>query len=216
MSWSRAHRWLAVVLVVPLAVWSVTGLLFHWKPGWGRAYDLLAVEQSGPLDVHALAPITAAGAGGRAVERVELVATVLGPLYRVRTADGTHLLDARTGRLRSPLSADDARALVADAIARSPHAAAYGAIGTVTVDGARARVTLAHDIVVDVDRHAARLRQHGADTERIDWLYRLHYLQWTGSRAVDRVLSVVGLALIWAVVVAGLVLFVRGRSRRAA
>ena len=55
--------------------------------------------------------------------------------------------------------------------------------------------------------------QHGADTARIEWLYRIHYLQWTGNRTVDRVLAVLGLALIWAALIPGLVLFVR-RVRR--
>ena len=48
MSWSRVHRWLAVVLVVPLVIWSITGVLFHLKPGWSRAYDMLSAER--PLD----------------------------------------------------------------------------------------------------------------------------------------------------------------------
>ena len=33
----------------------------------------------------------------------------------------------------------------------------------------------------------------GPDTDRIDALYRVHYLQWTGHETVDRVLAVLGL-----------------------
>ena len=54
MTWARIHRWLALGLLVPLAVWSVTGLLFHWKPGWDRAYDQLTADRGATLEPRAL------------------------------------------------------------------------------------------------------------------------------------------------------------------
>lgn len=232
LRWNRLHRWLAIVLVLPLVVWSVTGLLFHLKPGWARAYDMLSDER--PLDapVHAGAPPAAAtdaptagspdapaavsldalatAAGGQ-IQRVELFGSALGPLYRVTIADSPVLLDAGLHR-RSPLSLDDARALAADAVAHSAHRDAYGAIGTARIEGANVRVAFA-GADVDVDRASGSIAQRGRDTDRIDWLYRLHYLSWTGNRTLDRGLAVAGLALIWLVMIPGLVLFVRGRRR---
>src|ERR1041385_3604320 len=107
MSWSRVHRYLALVLVVPLIVWSVTGLLFHLKPGWSRAYDMLDAER--PLKSSQVVPLSAfAAMFPEGVQRLELFGTALGPLYRVTTEKGTALIDAATGERRSPLSEADA------------------------------------------------------------------------------------------------------------
>lgn len=207
----RIHRWLAIVLCVPLVVWTVTGLLFHLKPGWSRAYDMLSAERplAGPLP--AASPDALAQAAGAPVEHLELFGSALGPLYRLTTHDHTLLLDASL-RVRSPLSAEDARTLATDAVAHSSHAAAYGAAGAVTVTPDSVRIAFAH-ADVDVDRATAAISQRGGDTDRIDWLYRLHYLSWTGNRTLDRLLAVLGLALVWLVMIPGLVLFV-ARYRR--
>jgi uncharacterized iron-regulated membrane protein len=208
MSWSRVHRWLAVVLVVPLVIWSITGLLFHLKPGWSRAYDMLSIDR--PLDtLPASTPEALAAAAGGPAQRLELFGTALGPLYRVTTATGTVLLDAQLHR-RSPLSDADARALAADAVAHSAHRDAYGAIGATRVDPGTVHVAFAH-ATVDLDRATGTVSQRGRDTDRIDWLYRLHYLSWTGNRTLDKLLAIVGLALIWLVMIPGIVLFVRRR-----
>jgi uncharacterized iron-regulated membrane protein len=208
MPWSRVHRWLAVVLVVPLVIWSVTGLLFHLKPGWSRAYDMLSAEH--PLDAMPAVSLDAvASAAGGPAQHLELFGSALGPLYRITTPTGTVLLDAQLHR-RSPLSAADARTLAADAVAHSTHRDAYGPIGATRADPDTVHVAFAH-ATVDVDRATGTISQRGRDTDRIDWLYRLHYLSWTGNRTLDKLLAITGVALIWLVMVPGLVLFVRRR-----
>lgn len=205
MSWSRVHRYLALALVVPLIVWSVTGLLFHLKPGWTRAYDMLDAER--PLDATQVTPIanvTAQFPDG--VTHLELFGTVIGPLYRVSTANGDALVNAATGAKISPLSESDARALASDAIAHSRLKDGYGEITHADVRDDVVRFTTAKGPIVEVGRTDARISQHGSDTARIDWLYRIHYLQWTGHKTLDRVLAVAGLALIWLVMIPGLVL----------
>ena len=42
------------------------------------------------------------------------------------------------------------------------------------------------------------LQQKGRDTDRIDLLYRIHYLQWTGFKNVDKVIGFTGLVLLLA------------------
>src|SRR5262245_44691398 len=179
MFWPRLHRWLALGLVFLLAVWTITGLLFHLKPGWGRAYDMLAVER--PLTTTAVASIdTVAATFPNHVERVELFGSALGPLYRVTTAGGTELVDAVGARRRSPLTADDARELAADAVAHSRFRDEYGPIAGAAIDGKVVHVAFAR-ATVDVDRGSGKVSQRGKDTDRIDWLYRIHYLQWSGD-----------------------------------
>lgn len=214
MTWAAVHRTLAIALVVLLVVWSITGVLFHLKPGWDRAYDQLAVERPGPLKLAAIVPASALAAAldGAAIERVTLFDSQLGPLYRVSTAAGTELVDATTGKKRSPLTVPEAEALIADAVARSPHRAAYGDPARTHADERTVKIDF-EDATVTVGRSDARISQRGATSDRIDWLYRIHYLQWTGNKTIDRAFAVLGLALIWAVMIPGLVLFVR-RFRR--
>lgn len=214
MSWAAVHRTLAIALVALLVVWSVTGLLFHLKPGWDRAYDQLAVERPGPLKLAAIVPATSieAALAGASIERVALFDTQLGPLYRVATATGTELVDATTGKKRSPLTVPECEALIADAVSRSPHRAAYGGPVATHTDERTVKVDF-KDATVVLGRSDARISQHAESTGRIDWLYRIHYLQWTGNKTIDRAFAVLGLALIWAVMIPGIMLFVR-RFRR--
>jgi uncharacterized iron-regulated membrane protein len=213
MSWARVHRYLAIVLAVFLVVWSVTGLLFHLKPGWDRAYDMLSAERRGTaLPLATLTPTSALQAtGGAVVDKVELFDTALGPLYRARTAAGTELFDARTGARISPLGEQAAVTLATDALSRSSVKGDYGTLGARTVDERSITIQLSKGPVIEVGRTDARVSQHGPDTARIDWLYRIHYLQWTGNATIDRAFAVFGLLLIWAVMSPGLVLFVRRR-----
>lgn len=207
MTWRGIHRWLAILLVVPLVVWSITGLLFHLKPGWARAYDMLDAERPEPaLHAAQLAPLETIG--GDPIQHLDVFDTALGPLARVTTAKATALYDVATGKPRSPLSQDDAKLLALDAISRSPHRSDYGEPTTITTMPELVRIVFG-STTVEVGRNDARISQRGADTDRIDWMYRIHYLQWTGHKTVDRVLAVVGLLLIWAVLIPGLVLFVR-------
>ena len=198
------------MLVVFLVVWSATGLLFHIKPGWDRAYDMPSAERRDTrLAVGLYVPPAIVTKQAADVRRVELFDTALGAMYRVTAAERTYLVDAATGLARSPLPVPDAKTLVADAIARSRHRAAYGAMGAVTSDDGTVRVAYEGGVIVEIDRNDARISQRGADTDRIDWLYRIHYLQWSGNKTVDKLLAMAGLALIWAVMIPGIVLFVR-------
>lgn len=206
MTWAKAHRWLAIVLVVLLVVWSVTGLLFHLKPGWSRAYDMLSAERGGPLQPSKLVALSAVGDD---ITGLELIDTALGPLYRVSTTQGSSLVDATSGVKKSPLSLADARTLVADAISRSSHAPAYGTFETADLRDSNVVIAYSGGQTIEVSRSDARISQRGGDTDRIDWLYRIHYLQWTGNKTFDRAFAIFGLVLIWAVVLPGLVLFVR-------
>jgi hypothetical protein len=133
-----------------------------------------------------------------------LVRTILGTHLLVRTDAGWQQLDPRTGRERPSPSADEVRRLVADAIAGNER---YGQVRS--VDGDTVRTTTGVVITLDWDRLS--LSQRGPDTDRIDALYRIHYLQWTGIPAVDKVLGPAGLALVALLSALGLRLALRRR-----
>lgn len=213
LTFASFHRWAAVVLVAMLVVWSITGLLFHLKPGWNRAYDQLSVKRDEPIDLASIVPmasLTAPAGTSLKPSSIELFQTALGPMYRVTTAEGSSIIDATTGKARS-FTPEEVTRLVDDAVSHSPFENRYGAHVGIANDAVR----YAGDQVVTFSPTTMRLSQEGRDTRRIDWYYRMHYLQWTGNPTVDKVLAIGGLALIWIVMIPGVVLFVRQLRRRA-
>lgn len=205
-------------MAVPFVLWTVTGLLFHLKPGWDRAYDMLSERSGGAIamDQVVLPAVAVAAAGTGPVTRIELFPSALGPVYRIDRGGEVTLLDATTGVALSPLDGDTARAIVVEAVARSAHASAYGTVKHVAAGEREVTVQFTGGPVVRVDRASARLSQRGADTDRIDWLYRVHYVQWTGVAWLDRALSLTAIGGTWLVAGLGLALFFwRGRARSA-
>jgi len=57
-----------------------------------------------------------------------------------------------------------------------------------------------------------RVSQRGADTDRIDALYCVHDLQWTGVDWLDRVLAAAGLSALALLALLGLRLALRSRD----
>ena len=88
------------------------------------------------------------------------------------------------------------RRLVDDAIASKR--SRYGQIAGVTPaqDGYSATLQTTTGAEIELDWKRLQLQQRGRDTRRIDALYRVHYLQWTGIRVLDQVLGVAGIFLL--------------------
>lgn len=182
----RLHRAAGLLLTLPLLAWALTGALFFVKPGWGPAYAPLAVKTY-PL-----------GAGAAPAPdpdwlEVRLVRTVLGVHVLARTSAGW--------KNQSPPPGPEARKrLLEDAI--GAERARYGQLLDPSDDPVR--TTSGARLTLDWDRLS--LYQRGVDTDRIDLLYKIHYLQWTGHTTLDRVLGILGLALLLALTAMGLFL----------
>jgi len=67
---------------------------------------------------------------------------------------------------------------------------------------------------VTFDWNRLSVSQRSRDTDRIGWFYKVHYLQWTGIAAVDRVLGLTGLTLIVVLSVLGARLLLRPAAVR--
>jgi len=91
----------------------------------------------------------------------------------------------------------DVRRLLADAFTANP--ARYGRI--VRLAGGVAATDTGVEVTFDWNRLS--LQQRGRDTDRIDLLYKIHYLQWTGQKAADKVLGLAGLTLLIALTLLG-------------
>ena len=93
--------------------------------------------------------------------------------------------------------------LVEDAIVDNKQR--YGLV--LTVDGATAYTTTGIEVTVNWDE--LKLNQIGSDRHFIDWLYKVHYLQWTPWRLANNVLGIVGLLLLVTLTAIGLRLYLK-------
>jgi hypothetical protein len=192
------HRALGAIMLLPLVAWAVTGSVFFIKPGYGGAYESLAVRTY-PLT----APVSIPPAADW--REVRYLTTALGDHLIARAESGWQQLDPVTLQVRPAPSDADIRRLVQDAFTANPER--YGQI--TTVEGTR--VTTDTGVRATLDWNRLTLSQRGRDTDRIDAIYRVHYLQWTGIAWLDRILGGAGLILLLVLSGAGLRLLIGRR-----
>jgi len=183
-------------MLLPLIGWAVTGAVFFLKPGYSGAYETLAVK-SYPVETEIKLRPDPEWLEAR------LIKTILGEHLLARTSRGWLHYDPRTLQLRSEPSTEEIRELVSDAISSNP--ARYGKI--ISVEGSK--VVTDTGIHIDLDWSRLALSQRGGDTDRIDALYKIHYLQWTGMKSVDQVLGAFGILLVVLLSALGASLFFR-------
>jgi hypothetical protein len=177
------HRIIGLVMLLPLTGWAVTGAVFFLKPGYGNAYDLLQVK------TYPLEPKFELQGDSSWLE-VRLVKTILGEHLLARTSNGWVHLDPRSLERKPEPSIDEVRALVTDAVSANP--ARYGQISGVKGN----TITTDTGVLIELDWTRLTLAQRGKDTGRIDLLYKIHYLQWTGVNGLDKVLGALGIILV--------------------
>jgi PepSY-associated transmembrane protein len=176
------HRVVGLVMLLPLVGWAVTGAFFFLKPGYSGAYELLQVKTY-PLEA------TMALRTDPSWLEVRLEKTILGDHLLARTSKGWLHLDPRTFEPRPEPAADEIRMLVTDAFSINP--ARYGRVAS--VEGNNIETDTGVRVALDWKR--LMLAQRGKDTKRIDTIYKIHYLQWTGFESVDKVLGALGILL---------------------
>jgi PepSY-associated TM region len=177
------HRILGLTLLIPLLAWAVTGFVFFLKPGYAGAYEMLSPKTY---------PLNAAPAVTPDPQWLEYryVRTVLGDHLLARTAQGWQHLDPATLQAKPKPNEDEINRLVADAIAVNPQR--YGQVESVTPT----EIKTDTGITIAFNWQRLSLQQKGADTDRIDRLYKIHYLQWTGISAIDKALGFIGLSCV--------------------
>jgi hypothetical protein len=193
MSVRKWHRVLGLVMVLPLFGWAITGLVFFLKPGYEGAYELLQLKTYPLEQPFTLTPQPA-------WREFRCLKTILGNHLLVRTAQGWQQLDPALLTVRTMPGDADLRKLLQDAFTANP-----GRYGTVAaINGAT--ITTSTEVKVTLDWNRLSAQQRGPDTDRIDRLYKIHYLQWTGIKWLDKVVGLLGLALLLGLSVLGLLL----------
>lgn len=182
---TRWHRWLGLVLIVPLLGWGLTGLVFHYKPGYAQAYEKLQPR---------FYPIQSILSETPHPDWLELrrLRTILGEHLLVRTVSGWQQLDTRTLQIRPRPNTDSVRLLVEDAIDQRPER--YGQLAE--LQGLQAITSTGVTLRLDWD--TLTLSQTGQDTRAINTLYAIHYLRWTGIQWLDRTLALLAVIALMA------------------
>jgi len=196
MNVRRFHKIIGIVLLIPFFAWAITGLVFFVKPGYEGAYEFLR-PRTYPLDsTIAITPDTS-------WLEFRYFRTVLGDHLIARTAEGWLHLDPKSLKPRSAPTVEEVKLLVTDAFSANPRR--YGRITGVSGD----TITTDAGIEITMDWSSLSLQQRGKDTDRIDLLYKIHYLQWTGVPNIDKVLGFVGIVLVMVLALFGVRLAIK-------
>ncbi|MBI1760997.1 MAG: PepSY domain-containing protein [Acidobacteria bacterium] len=202
MTIRKTHRVLGLVMLLPLFGWAITGLVFFLKPGYEGAYELLQLKTYPLEQPVAVTP-------NPSWQEFRYTKTILGNHLLVRTAQGWQQLDPATLVSRAKPSEEDVRRLLQDAFTANPNR--YGAVAAIN----GATITTSTNVKITFDWNRMSVQQRGPDTDRIDRLYKIHYLQWTGVKWLDKLLGLAGLALLVVLSVLGLMLAFNFRVTRA-
>lgn len=211
------HRLAGLALAVPLALWIGTGLLFHLKPGWDEAYEGLAAPPPGllPWERVVFSPAAVKARGLLDPGPVALAPHPSGLVAWFGLREGRPAaVDGTSGEPIPPASEGVARAFALAAISASRHTASYGTIVSAEPAAHRSALTGVENPAlllrtsggkrVLVDRITGEVSQTGDLNERIDLLYRIHYLQWTPWKPVNVLLVIAASILVLFVAASGL------------
>lgn len=194
----RQHRLLGSILLLPFVAWSLTGIFFLIRPAYEEAYA--------PLSLKTYAAESQTIEAEPQWQEVRLTRTILGQHMLVKEQGIWRQIDPESLLPRPVPSNTDLKILVADAISQNP--LRFGELEG--VEEGRFRTTTGASINVHWDSLA--LYQRGSDTDWIDLIYSIHYLQWTGIAILDTIVGVVGLLLLLLMTVTGsLMLFRKGQ-----
>ena len=185
-------------MVLPFFAWAITGTFFFIKPGYDKAYEQLAIK-SYPLSAKMIN-------SDEEFEEIRWLKSIL----------GTHLIVKQDGKWqqRHPVSLsvllqpseDQVIALIEDAIKGKPR---YGEIDT--VDGNKIETTTG--VTISLNWPKLSLYQRGRDTDFIDRMYKIHYLQWTGNKTLDKYLGLIGLLIVVTLALFGSWMVFKSRKR---
>jgi hypothetical protein len=225
------HRVAGAVVAAQLLVWIVTGLFFNLKYRYDEAYEHLEPVPApvggntnwvSPADALARLGLEAA-----TLRDVKLLHDNRGYLYLIdagpEASPALYLADARTGQSLPALDAEGAEVALRSALLRSKHASRYGAvksaIRTIAPSAIAGRETDAWELALEtgqqvvVSAYTSEITHHALLNTGIDWIYKVHYMQYTPWKTVNIALVLVFSALTLALMTSGLWMLFERRRR---
>lgn len=198
MNSKKIHHVLGLILLLPLLGWICTGVIFLVKPGYAGAYEQIS-PMLYPMDESA--PILAK----KSWMEMRFLKTILGNHLLVKVDGEWQHLDAESLTLRPAPGEEQEILLLSDAISSNPER--YG-----DIEGHTDNIYVTSTgVELNLDWNTLSISQKGNDTQLINTLYKIHYLQWLGNEKANTVLGVVGLLLLLLLVCFGVILYVRSR-----
>jgi len=201
MDSAKIHKYLGLTLLLPILAWVITGVVFIIKPGYSGAYDQISVKTyAQEISDQQLLPQNQG-----AWQEIRVLHTVLGKHVLQKREGVWQHFNGHTGQLWKRPSNQELLVLLQDAILANPER--YG--DSLRVE--KGSFVSNTDVRFLVDWNTLSIRQTGRDTDFINALYRVHYLQWTDNKLVDKYLGVTGLLLLLLLAAYGLALYLRKR-----
>jgi len=170
-------------MLLPFIAWAITGVFFFIKPGYSEAYQSIHIKTY-PSVSSLILP------SDNTWTEVKSFRTVLGRHLLVKSEDAWTQVSLETFEPIKPPTKHDIKLLIEDAIQNDP--TRYGKVHS--IDGLL--ITTSTNIAINLNWHHMSLIQKGADTDFINTMYKVHYLQWSGVAAVDKILGIIGLVLV--------------------
>ncbi|MEW6991199.1 PepSY domain-containing protein [Colwelliaceae bacterium 6441] len=187
------HKYLGLVMLLPFIAWTITGIFFFLKPGYKVAYQALPITQY-PLQALVHLP------EHQKWLEVRQLKTILGAHVLVKNDQGWQQLSPVTFQPIEKANQQQITQLINDAIKHNRER--YGEIAKIEENV----ITTNNNIRITLDWHNLSLHQKGADTDFINTMYSIHYLQWTGVKSIDKFLGVIGLLLVTLLAIFGLLM----------
>ncbi len=194
----KLHKIIGLILVLPMLGWTITGLIFFIKPGYGGAYEQLklktySLEQSFVVSL------------SENWQEARLIKTILGQHLLVKTNGAVKHLDPVSLLPKELPTKSQIESLLVDAFTKNKER--YGEIIEV-VDFTAHTST---GIEVNLNWNSLTLYQTGQDTKLINLLYEIHYLQWSPFKGFNQFLGILGLVLLMTITVLGVRIYVKSR-----
>jgi hypothetical protein len=195
----KIHQYLGLLMLLPFLAWAVTGVFFFIKPGYKAAYESL------PIKSYALVAIPEVQVEKNWNE-VRWIRSILGNHLLIKNKQGWQQINSQTMQQINAPSEQQIRQLINDAIQLNPKR--YGQIQS--VDGLK--VNMDTGVEINLNWSKMSLYQSGTDTQFINNMYKVHYLQWTGFKSIDKVLGIIGLGLVVILALLGLSMMFRRKQ----
>jgi hypothetical protein len=194
------HKIVGLTLLIPFLAWIFTAMVFYLKPGYAEAYAFLEPK------TYPLTEYVSIHAMDSTWLELKYMKTILGTHVLVLTKEGWMQLESTTLHPRGKPNNEEMKKLLNDAFSQNPQR--YGEVASISND----TIMTTTGIQVSLDWNGLKLYQRGPDTDRIDLLYKIHYLQWTGIRTLDKILGPLGLTLVFLLSILGIRLAIKNKQ----
>jgi len=194
----KTHQVLGLILLIPIVLWSLTGIFFLIKPGYEGAYQKISPKLYNLDSSFSIAP-------RKNWNEIRLLKTALG-YHLIVKADGQykHLNPVTLQKQVFP-SAAQLRLLFNDAIAKDSKR--YGSITEIINNKAYTD----NGIEISLDWSNLTLTQQGKDTQLIRIFYKIHYMEWLANPLINKGFGALTIALLLILSAAGLIIYINRR-----